>query len=272
MSLKLTTNENSPFYQKFFLNKIKDKMYLSSVIFIIISFIASAQTDTSKIEIPDWALPGSPSHQQVPPPKDFHRETRTENMKIGIFDGVSDVGGALVPGSSFYDKSADEYTIISAGYNIWYTRDEFRYLWKKMSGDVSLSADVKFPDTTGYGDRKVVLIIRQTLEDDSKEIMVALHGAGLMHMAWRPEKGEELQEMRIEEDSATRLGIEKDGNDFTAFIKMPGETMHNSGETVQLQFDEPFYVGIGFTSHLPATVDTGIFSNVVLENKTGGVQ
>ena len=39
-----------------------------------------------------------------------------------------------------------KYTINSAGYNVWYTRDEFRYLWKKMSGDVSLAADIAFPD------------------------------------------------------------------------------------------------------------------------------
>ena len=52
-----------------------------------------------------------------------------------------------------------------------------------MSGDVSLAADVNFPDTAGYGDRKAVVIIRQSLDDDSKEAMVALHGAGLMHLA-----------------------------------------------------------------------------------------
>jgi hypothetical protein len=34
-----------------------------------------------------------------------------------------------------------QYTVTSAGYNIWYTRDQFRYLWKKMSGDVSFAAD-----------------------------------------------------------------------------------------------------------------------------------
>ncbi len=55
-------------------------------------------------------------------------------------------------------------------------RDEFRYLWKKMSGDVSLAADITFPDPNGYGDRKAVLIIRQDLDDDSKEAFVALHG------------------------------------------------------------------------------------------------
>jgi hypothetical protein len=39
-----------------------------------------------------------------------------------------------------------------------------------------------------------------------------------------------------------------------------------------LHFDEPFYVGIGFCSHLPATVDTAVLSNVLLENSAGKIR
>jgi hypothetical protein len=141
------------------------------------------------VDVPDWSLPGSATHKQVPPPLDFHRPALTDHKPIGIFEGQSDVGGALVPGSSDYNAATKQYTISSAGYNIWYTRDEFRYLWKKMSGDVSLAADISFPDSAGFYDRKAVLIIRQSLDDDSKEAMVALHGGGLVHLAWRPRKG-----------------------------------------------------------------------------------
>ncbi|MCW3110136.1 MAG: hypothetical protein JWQ09_4642 [Segetibacter sp.] len=78
-----------------------------------------------------------------------------------------------------------------------------------MSGEVSLAANVNFPDAAGYADRKAVVIIRQSLDDDSKEAMVALHGAGLMHLAWRPEKNQSLKEMRVDEKGALRIGIEK---------------------------------------------------------------
>ena len=152
-------------------------MHLQKLFFVFILCIAasriSAQNEAAKVVVPDWALPGSATHKQVPPPADFHRATRTENVPIGIFQGQSDVGAALVPGSSSYNKTTNQYTIVSAGYNVWYQRDEFRYLWKKMSGDVSLAADINFPDTAGYDDRKAFVIIRQSLEDDSKEAVVA---------------------------------------------------------------------------------------------------
>ena len=150
-------------------------------------------------EVPDWAQPGTATHQQVPPPTDFHRPSKNFAEPIGDFVGQSDVGGPLLPGSASYDASTKRFTINSASYNIWYTRDEMRLLWKQLSGDVSLAADISFPNPDGYSDRKVVLIIRQDLDDDSKEVMAGLHGAGLIHLAQRSVKGANIAEVaRIE--------------------------------------------------------------------------
>ena len=238
--------------------------------------------------VPDWALPGSATHQQVAPPADFHRPSTNFDAPIGIFDGQSDVGSALVPGSASYDAATGQYTINSAGYNIWYTRDEFRFLWKRMSGDVSLAADINFPDPKGYGDRKVVLMIRQSLDDDSKAAMVAEHGAGMVHLAWRPEKDTRVTDMEFRMGgrgrpggaspdslvtiSAKRIGIEKHGDEFSIWMSLDGEPMHQFGPPIKLHLDAPFYVGIGFCSHQAETVDTAVLDNVVLENKAGKVR
>ena len=137
---------------------------------------------------------------------DFHRPSTNFNTPIGIFEGQSDIGSALVPGSASYESGTGQYTINSAGYNVWYTRDEFRYLWKKMSGDVSLAADIAFPDPKGYGDRKAVLIIRQNLDDDSKEAIVALHGAGMIQLAQRAEKNVRVKDMEFRVGGRGRPG------------------------------------------------------------------
>lgn len=231
-----------------------------------------SKTVSTKVIVPDWAWPGSATYKQVPPPVDFHRATITDNTPIGIFDGQSDVGGAVVPGSSSYDSVSKEYTINSAGYNMWYTRDEFRFLWKKMSGDVSLAADVRFPDESGFYDRVAVVIIRQSLDDDSEMAYVGRHGGGLMHLAWRAEKNINVGQMLIPQKSAMRIGIEKQGKAYSIFLSMNGEPMQRLGYPIDLRFKEPFYVGIGFCSHIPDKVDTAILSNVVLENMAGKVK
>ena len=133
-----------------------------------------------------------------------------------------------------------------------------------------------------------MFVIRQDLDDDSKEALVALHGDGMIHLAHRPEKGARIKDMEYRiggrgrpqgksPDSlvtviAKRIGIEKRGNEFVLFVSLEGEPMHQFGPPIKLELKEPFYVGIGFCSHLPATVDTGVLSNVVLENKAGKVK
>ncbi len=200
-------------------------------------------------------------------PRAFTGRARTFDTPIGIFDGQSDVGSALAPGSASYDAATGQYTIHSAGYNIWYTRDEFRFLWKRMSGDVSLAADINFPDPKGYGDRKAVLMIRQSLDDDAKAAMVALHGAGLVHLAWRPERDASVEDIGFRMSrsggpdagepfsngtiDAKRIGIEKRGDEFALWVSLDGEPMHQFGPPIKLHMDAPFYVGIGFCSHLP---------------------
>ena len=172
---------------------------------------------------------------------------------------------------------------------MWYVRDEFRYLWKKMAGDVSLAADIDYPDSNGFGDRKAVLVIRPNLDDDSKEVLVALHGAGMIQLAWRSEKGIRIKDMEYRIGSrgglpggnspddlviahARRIGIEKRGDSFALYVSMNGEPMHEFGAPITLHIDEPFYVGIGFCSHLPDTADTAMMSNVFLVNTAGDIR
>ena len=239
--------------------------------------------------VPDWALPDSPTHKQIAPPLDFHRDPVTVNKPIGIFDNQTDVGAALVPGDASYDAADKSYTITSAGYNIWYTRDEFRYLWKKMSGDISLAATITFPDPNGFGDRKAALVIRQGLNDDSTEALVAQHGAGMVHLARREVQNTRIKDMEYRVGSrgglpggatpdslmtlhAGRIGIEKKGDVFQLYVSWQGEPMHPEGAPVTLHLQAPFYVGIGFTSHLAATLSAAKLSDVVLENRAGRIR
>jgi hypothetical protein len=245
---------------------------------LIAALLCAATVRADTPVIPDWALPGSATHQQVPPPADFRRASRTDPTPLGPFEGQTDIGGAVIAGSSSFDPASGRFTINSAGYNIWYFRDEFRFLWKKVSGDVSLAASVTFPVAGGYGDRKAVLVLRQSLDDDSKEIMAALHGAGLIHLAERPATGANLKEdVRLENKARdggvpVRLGIERQGDSVSLLVSLNGEPMHRVGGPATFHLDGTYYVGVGFCSHQPGTSDTTVLSDVVLENAAGRVR
>ena len=235
------------------------------------------QPQSETPQIPDWSLPSSPTHKQISPPEGFHRPTRTEAAPLGVFEGQSDIGGPVVSGASLYDAASGRYTVRSAGYNIWYNRDEFRFVWKKMSGDVSLAADASFPDPKGYDDRKAVLVIRQSLDDDSAEVVVGEHGTGMIHIAERDFTNTMMKDAAfrfggtLTDIKARRIGIEKRGDNFALFIALRDEPLHQFGPPIEVKLHAPFYVGIGFCSHQPAVPDTAVFSNLVLDTQAGRV-
>ena len=71
---------------------------------------------------------------------------------------------------------------------------------------------------------------------------------------------------------AKRIGIEKRGDSIAIYVSLTGEPMHQLGPPITLRFEEPFYVGVGFCSHLPDKADSVVVSDLILENAAGKVQ
>ena len=71
---------------------------------------------------------------------------------------------------------------------------------------------------------------------------------------------------------AQRIGIEKRGDFFALFVSLDGEALHQFGAPIELHLEEPFYVGIGFCSHLPDKADTALLSNLLFTNTAGEVR
>jgi TolB protein len=96
----------------------------------------------------------------------------------GIFEGSGDVGTVLHKGSVEYDAAGKSYKVTGSGENVWGTADAFFFVWKKMSGDVSISADISFATKTGEEHKKAMLMFRQSLDADSAYADIAAHVAG----------------------------------------------------------------------------------------------
>ena len=85
------------------------------------------------------------------------------NAALGLFQNQTDVGSVLHPGSVAYDPAKHSYTISGSGENMWFAADAFQFVWKKLSGDVTLSADISFLTKTGNEHKKAVLIFDKAL-------------------------------------------------------------------------------------------------------------
>lgn len=185
------------------------------------------------------------------------------NAAIGTFTGSTDIGTTR-EGSTVYISSRGEYHVKGGGADIWGTADDFHFSWVQLSGDVSLTADVRFPTSSPERLRKAVLMVRQTLDPGSAYADVAIHGDSHINLQFRAVAGVKTDDTLSTQHGSTRLRIERRGNQFTAFAGEPGGVLV-AGSPVNVVMQDPVYVGIGVCSHNANAVEQAIFSNVNLE-------
>ncbi|MEO7146125.1 MAG: hypothetical protein ABI165_21735 [Bryobacteraceae bacterium] len=108
---------------------------------------------------------------------------------IGIFAGDSDIGNPAIKGSTEFDSAKKEYRISGAGENIWARGDRFHFLWRKISGNVRITATLHFAGTSTTLHRKAGIMLRQSLEPGSAYVDSVVHGNGLTALQVRETTG-----------------------------------------------------------------------------------
>ncbi len=184
---------------------------------------------------------------------------------LGIFEGHGDLGAVLHAGSAEYDAAKRSYTLSGGGENIWSTTDHFQFAWKKVTGDVRLTADISFLSAGGNEHKKAVLMVRQSLAQDSAYADVALHGNGLTSLQYRDESGAATHEIQANLSAPRRLRIEKRGDTLYMWLASGGsDELQISGAAIRVPLQGAFYVGIGVCAHDKDAVEKAAFSNVDL--------
>jgi TolB protein len=187
-----------------------------------------------------------------------------QSSPVGIFENHQDVGTVLHTGSTQFDSAKKSYTITGSGTNMWFAEDDFQFAWKKMSGDVSLTAEISFATTTGNEHKKAALMIRQTLDADSVYADIARHGNGMTALQFRDEKGATTREVVSNIAAPTRLRIVKHGDYIYMALADKGGDLQVAGGWIKIPIQGTFYVGLGVCSHDKDASETAIFSNVDL--------
>jgi hypothetical protein len=184
-------------------------------------------------------------------------------QSLGLFDNRADVGTVKQAGTTAYDPAAKTYTISASGENMWATADAFQFVWKQISVDVSIAADITFPTTTGDPHKKAALIVRQSLDADSAYADIAVHGNGMTSLQARDEKGATTHEVQANTSYPQRVRLTKEGDYFYMSLNnAAGEPLRLSGGSLRVALKAPFYIGLAVCAHNPDAFETAVFSNV----------
>jgi TolB protein len=188
-----------------------------------------------------------------------------QSKELGIFSNQGSVGQTPAGCTAHYDPASGEYRITGGGANVWGTADAFYFVWKKASGDMTLTADVQWVGTSSAQHRKALLMIRQSLDPGSAYADAVSHGNGLTSLQFRGAANEQTYQVITQVEGTVRLRIERKGSRFTMYAGKPNEELKPVGPVEYVGLQDPVYVGLGVCSHVATTLETAIFSNVKLE-------
>jgi hypothetical protein len=188
--------------------------------------------------------------------------TAQAGQPLGIFEGHGDVGAPRLAGTANFDPATGLYTLTAAGVNMWDVRDEFQFVWTRVTGDFSIEADVTFIGTSAEKHRKAGCIARVDLTDHAPYADAALHaGDGLTSLQFRRVAGAITEQVVAPMTFANRIRFERTGSGFRFVAARSGHAPVTT-QVDDLDLGATLYVGLFLCSHHADTIERATFGNV----------
>ncbi len=182
----------------------------------------------------------------------------TASSSLPAGQSTRDIGSPAIAGSTTYNSGV--YTIKAAGTDIWGTSDQFRFVYQQITGDVDLIARVASLQRT-HKWAKAGLMIRESLNADSRNAMALIAGSAGFSFQWRLDTGG-----LSDYDPWGRgnipawLRLVRTGFRIQAFGSYDGKTWTSLGvETVPMA--DTVYVGLAVTSHNSGSATTAVIDS-----------
>src|SRR5688572_11009089 len=192
-----------------------------------------------------------------------------QQKTIGIFKTNKDIGKPINAGGATYDEATQTYTLKGAGYNIWFERDEFNYLYNKIAGDFVITANFEFVGKGTDPHRKIGLMVRESEDDKAASINATLHGDGLTVLQWRELRGAFMRDPEDEifapKNNYTIIQLERVGKNVIMRAAHPGEPLQTLGSHSMTSFKDSVLVGLFISSHNKDVVEQARVWNVRID-------
>ena len=98
----------------------------------------------------------------------------------------------------------------------------FSFVWKKVSGDLELSAEVNWEGEGKNAHRKAGVMVRQDLEPDSPYADAVVHGDGLISLQFRRVRSGPTLEVKSPIKPPASIKLERNGDLFTLSVCTEG--------------------------------------------------
>jgi TolB protein len=181
---------------------------------------------------------------------------------IGVFTTDTDVGRSR--GSATYDPRDQTYQVAGAGQNMWGPRDDFHFVWKRISGNFILATRARFLGKGVEEHRKIGWTIRPTLASNGVHVTAALHGNGLMSLQYRRTIGGVTEEQKSRDslpDADAVIQLERRDGVYILSVARFGDTLV-AQQLTGVSLPDTVYVGLFVCAHNDTVVERAVFRDV----------
>jgi regulation of enolase protein 1 (concanavalin A-like superfamily) len=176
-------------------------------------------------------------------------------------DGMTsaDIGAPSARGHAAH--SGGTLRVSGAGADIWGGRDQFHYVYRRVTGDVDIRVRLASIENV-HSWSKAGVMIRETLSDDSRHAMALISAGKGVAFQRRPDTGGLTDHTLGATGTAPGwIRLVRSGTTIEAFRSANGETWKSMGSDV-IPMDETVYVGLAVTSHLAGHVADAVFDGL----------
>src|SRR2546421_1844159 len=147
---------------------------------------------------------------------------------------------------------------------MWGSRDDFHFVWKRISGNFVLSTRARFIGAGVEEHRKIGWTIRPSLDPGSAHVTAALHGNGLMSLQFRRRTGGITEEAKSPDslpEADAVIQLERRDGEYFMSVAQFGDTLVTQGLT-NVSLPDTVYVGLFVCAHNDTVTERATFSNV----------
>lgn len=189
--------------------------------------------------------------------------------RVGVFENHVDVGNPKLAGGAAFVASDKSYELKGSGYNIWFERDEFHFLYNKIKGDFILTANFEFVGKGNDPHRKIGWMVRESLDKGAAHVSAVAHGDGLTVMQWRVSKDANMRDPQDELFFPGKhlqiIQLARSGKRFTMKVANTGERLQTVGSYEAKSMQDEVFAGLFICSHKEDVVEQARVFNVKIE-------
>jgi regulation of enolase protein 1 (concanavalin A-like superfamily) len=217
--------------------------------------------------VPPTATPIAPTATPVPPTPTATPVPPTPTPTATPVGGLpspwltQNVGTPSLTGSASYNNGT--WTVAGSGADIWGTSDQFRFVYRTLSGNGTITARV-VTQTNSNAWAKAGVMIRESLAANSRHAMTIVTPSNGRRMQYRSSTGGSSTDVNGGTGGApVWVRLVRSGNTFTSYRSADGVTW-TLIRSQSITMGTNVYIGLAVTSHTNSALSTATFTNVTV--------